>query len=115
MSFCRTPTTAPTTSPTEVCQGLEVSGGINAMNGIYHKLPTNLNGHFQWSSRFSHDLDAYTIYFDTKTYNEWTISGNGGTMVLQGLESFFEPLTDLSTAKTGSQTYQVKITCHDVS
>ena len=109
------PTSNPTTLPTEACHGLEVLGAPPEMNGIYHKLSTNLNGRSQWVSRFRGGLDTYTLYFDTKTYNEWTISGRSGTLVLQGLDLFFEPVVKLSTAVMGSRPFQVQITCHDVN
>ena len=68
------------------------------MNGIYHKLGSLKNGHYEWESRFAGHIGTYTLYYESTTDKTWVISGPSGKLILTDLEHFFEPLTELTKA-----------------
>ena len=95
--------------------GLVISNGPNGFDGIYHKLANLKNGHYQWSSRFSRNILENSIYYDKKTHKTWVVSSGSNLLVLRGLDQFFEPVISFEMVSFGGRSYNIKITCHDVS
>ena len=84
------------------------------MNGIYHKLGSLKNSHYQWESRFAGHIGTYTLYYESTTDKTWVISGPSGKLILTDLEHFFEPLTELTKATLGTTTYdKLSLQCLD--
>ena len=93
---------------------MTVSNGPSEFNGVYHKLTSLKNNHYQWESRFAGHLGDYVLYFDSTTENTWVIKGNSGSVILKNLEHFFEPLTNVAQATHGGQNYSnLRIECLD--
>ena len=90
-----------------------VENGPNAFKGIYHKLQSVKNGHYQWESRFAGHRLVRKIWFDSSISNTWVITAGNETLVLSGLENFFEPLTVLAPVSFRNSSYTVKLYCHD--